>query len=168
MEIVNLKVVFGAPKVLEQLPIFKTLEEGAPEALDELKLDLRNLRPEWFARLLNVGAQNKICDFERPTPDMQQSRGVDQQLERMKLVQFQPSADDRAEVVRDMQAARAARKDWTIGAPRSCYRAVLTGRGWNMRTAVVEYLTIGLTSGLPSPAVEAQGPKALRVAAKNN
>ncbi|MDJ0447354.1 hypothetical protein [Methylocystis sp. JR02] len=146
VEFVNLKVVFGAPDVLGSLAIYKTLEKDDREKAATLKLDLRELRPEWFARLLNVGAQTKLCDFERATDEMQESRFIDKQLERMAFVTLSASPEDKAAVLRDMATAKAEKKEWTIGAPRSCYRATLTGRGWNIRTAIVEYLTIGLTT----------------------
>jgi hypothetical protein len=157
VEFVNLKVVFGSQDVLGSLPIFKSLEKGDPEKLAALKADLRELRPEWFSRLLNVGAQTKLCDFERATDEMQESRVIDKQLERMAFVALSPSPEDKAAVLRDMATAKAEKREWTIGAPRSCYRATLTDRGWNIRTAVLEYLTAGLTTAAAIPEASSRG-----------
>jgi hypothetical protein len=146
LEFVNLKIVFGSHDVLSSLKIYKDLEKGDPEQLAALKADLRELRPEWFPRLLNVGAQTKLCEFEHATDAMLEARRIDKQLETMALVTLSSSTEDKAAVLHDMATAKADKKEWTIGAPRSCYRATLTGRGWNIRTAVVEYLTFGLTA----------------------
>jgi hypothetical protein len=157
----NIKAAFQSPDVAPTIPIFKGWDDDKKASLIA---DIRVLKPEWFTRLLNVGAQNNLCEFERPTPRMREDLAMDHQLEELGLIKLEPSRDVQAAVMQEMRVKIAKGDPWKIGKPLACYVASLETRGWNVKTAILEYLSAGFASA-PTPGAEARGQhRAMRVA----
>lgn len=155
VELFNIKAAFEKSDGLEKLSAFNGLTEIQKA---ELLSDVSDIKTEWFARLLNAGALKGLCDYERPDEDMITALVVDRKLETMGLAQLDPAPKAKAEALRNMRAAGA---DWKIGAPRSCYDLTLTRRGWRLKAAILEYLTLGLAT-TKTPAIEARKSREAR------
>lgn len=160
-EALNLKVAFSETSVLEALPIFRTLDADTQATL---KSDLAHLDAEWLPRLLNVGALDGTCDFHRTTPDIREAVATDQKLQTLGLVDLRDAEDVKARVLENMKSALDKGKGWEAGAPSQCYHMTLTGRGWRIKTAVLEFLASGLSAGKTTTVVASANPVALRLA----
>jgi hypothetical protein len=152
IEIPNFKAAFKADAIGRTTQVFQRLSD---EMKANLTADMHILKPEWFVRLLNVGAQGKLCDYERPTAEMREDYATDRQLEALGLITLETSQEVKNEVLKEMRMKKSLGQPWEIGAPRSCYVTTMTERGWNVKTAIVEFLTAGFF-GATAPAAEAR------------
>jgi hypothetical protein len=151
----NVKAAFKVDQIAETTPIYASL----PTELKELlPADILSLKPAWVERLLYVGDQGKLCDFENADQKMTENYGVDRHLAVDGLIALRESREVKALVLEDMRRARAKGEDWSIGEPRFCYVTELTERGRNVKTALVQFLRAGF-------AVASTGAAEARVAA---
>lgn len=160
LEIPNMKVVFKSPEEAPAIALFGSLDEAAKHTLVK---DMSDLKPELFERLLNIGALPKLCEFEHPNAQILQDLSLDRKLKEMGLVKLEIAPDVRASVLEDMKRAIAAHNSWDIGQPVTCYLASLEPRGWNVKTAVLQYLSAGLGGAALRPEGQTQ-PKPAKVA----
>jgi hypothetical protein len=157
----NVKMAFGDATVLEALPVFKEIESGQRTTL---RADLKQLDAVSLPRLLNVGALEGTCQYDRTTPDIRAAYETDERLHDLGLVDMHNADDVKTRALAQMKTALDQGKEWEAGTPRHCYRMTLTGRGWRVKTAVLEFLSTGLTRNVaPGPAM-AQAHKHLKVA----
>jgi hypothetical protein len=155
VEAMNLKMAFTDSTVLEALPVFKQLESGQQATL---RADLQGLDGESLPRLLNVGTLEGTCDYDHTTPDIRASFETDERLHALGLVDMRAADDVKTRALAAMKTTLDQGKEWEAGTPRHCYRMTLTSRGWRVKSAVLEFLSAGLTHGAIAPAV-AQAPK---------
>lgn len=127
-----------------------------------LSTDILSLKPSWVVRLLYVGDNDNKCDFDNATESMEANFSTDRHLAADGLIVMTDDPQLKAKVVRIMREAKAARKPWTIGEPRSCYQTELTERGRNVKTALAEFLGAGFSAVAASP--EARAPRGVKVA----
>lgn len=161
LEIPNMKVVFKSPEEAPAIPFLVSLKGAEKENLFN---DIRNLKPELFERLLNIGALPNLCQFEHPDAQMLEDLSFDWKLRDMGLVKLESAPEVRASVLQDMKNKLAAHERWDIGQPVTCYVAKLETRGWNVKTAILQYLSAGLAGAVvPGPEGQAQ-PKSARAA----
>lgn len=157
----NVKMAFADSTVLEALPVFKEIEAGQRTTL---RADLKQLDADSLPRLLNVGALEGTCQFDHTTPDVRAAYETDERLHELGLVDMRNAEDVKTRALAQMKATLDQGKEWEAGTPRHCYRMVLTGRGWRVKTAVLEFLSTGLTRNVsPGPAM-AQAPRSVKVA----
>ncbi len=122
------------------------------------------MKPELFERLLNVGALSNLCEFEHPDAQMLEDLSLDYKLRDMGLAKLETAPEVQAAVAQEMRAKKAAGERWDIGKPLTCYVAKLETRGWNVKTAVLQYLSAGLAGAAAlHPDGQAQ-PKPARLA----
>lgn len=161
VEGLNIKVVFRSPEDAPAIPLLVSLDEPARDALFK---DIRSMKPELFERLLNVGALPNLCEFEHPDAQMLEDLSLDHKLRDMGLVKLDTAPEVQASVTQEMRARKMAGDRWDIGKPLSCYVARLESRGWNVKTAILQYLSSGLSGAAAlHPEGQAQ-PKPARVA----
>ena len=162
LELPSLKMAFRSTEAASVIPWFEGLSDDKKTMLTD---DIRELKPEWLERLLNVGALHNLCEYERPTPGMREEVAMDYKLEAMGLIKIAPSREVQAAAMRDMRQSLAENATgWTIGKPVSCYVATLKDRGWLVKTAVLQYLAAGLAN-VASPKAEAHSQrKEMRIA----
>lgn len=163
LELPSLKMAFRSPEAASAFPWFEGLSEDKKTMLTD---DIRELRPEWLERLLNVGALRNLCEYERPTPEMREQVAMDYKLEAMGLIQIQPSREVETAAMRDMrQSLTENAAGWTIGKPVACYVANLKDRGWLVKTAVLQYLAAGLANVANNEAGARNQRSVMRIAA---
>jgi hypothetical protein len=160
-EALNLKMAFSDAAVLEGLPVFKEIEPGQRTTL---RADLAQLDGDSLPRLLNVGGLDGTCDYERTTPDIRAAYETDTKLRSLGLVDMQVADDIKTRALALMKTTLDQGKEWEAGTPRHCYRMTLTGRGWRVKSAVLEFLSAGLTHAAPPMTVAQTSPRPLRVA----
>jgi hypothetical protein len=157
----NIKMAFNnEATVLEALPVYKEIDTGQRTTL---RADLNQLDGDTLPRLLNVGALDGTCEFDRTTPGIRAAYETDERLHDLGLVEMRNADDVKTRVVAQMKATIEQGKEWEAGAPRHCYRMTLTGRGWRVKSAVLEFLSNGLTHASPGLTL-ARAPKPVHVA----
>ncbi|TLG72799.1 rRNA methylase [Methylocystis sp. B8] len=145
----NVKAAFKVDQIAESTPIYQALPA---EMKDMLPDDIRSLRANWVERLLYVGDQGKLCDFEFADQKMIEDYNSDRHLSADGLITMKDSREIKAQVLEDMRQAKARNHDWRNGEPRSCYVTELTERGRNVKTALVQFLRAGFAAAT-APAV---------------
>jgi len=124
-----------------------------PENMKGLLLsnDLASLKKSWAVRLLYVNDGGIKCDYSNPTDEMAANLNIDRHLAVDGLIEMTDDPQLTSEAVALMKKARAEGKGWTIGEPRSCYRAKLTWRGANVKTALAEFLGAAFNAASAAP-----------------
>lgn len=139
----NVKAAFKVDQIAESTPIYQALPA---EMKDMLPDDIRSLRANWVERLLYVGDQGKLCDFEFADQKMIEDYNSDRHLSADGLITMKESREVKAQVLEDMRQAKARNREWRNGEPRSCYVTELTERGRNVKTALVQFLRAGFAA----------------------
>lgn len=152
----NIKLAFADSTVLEALPVFQEIETGQRTTL---RADLKQLDADSLPRLLNVGALDATCEYERTTPDIRAAYETDERLHDLGLVDMRNADDVKTHALAQMKTTLEQGKEWEAGTPRHCYHMTLTSRGWRVKSAVLEFLSTGLTHNLSPGTAMAQAPK---------
>lgn len=152
----NLKAAFKVDQIAQSAPIYQELPADMKDMLPD---DIRSLRATWVERLLYVGDQGKLCDFEFADQKMIEDFNSDRHLSADGLITMKDSREVKAQVLEDMRQAKAKNRDWRNGEPRSCYVTELTERGRNVKTALVQFLRAGFAAATGTPAAGRQPPK---------
>lgn len=129
-----------------------------------LSNDLLALKERWVVRLLYVEAPGIKCDYATPTDRMAADLNADRHLAADGLITMDDDPALKAQVLKAMRDAKASRQPWTIGEPRACYRAALTWRGNNVKTALAEFIGSAFAAASESPEARAARAK-VRLAA---
>lgn len=124
-----------------------------------LSNDLLSLKENWVVRLLYIEAPGVKCDYPKPTDKMAADLNADRHLAADGLIAMEDDPQLKAQVQKAMRDAKAANQPWTIGEPRSCYRASLTWRGNNVKTALAEYIGSAFAAASDSPEARAARAK---------
>lgn len=160
----NVKAAFKVDQIAQATPIYAAL----PAELKELlPADILSLKPAWVERLLYVGDQGKLCEFENGNQKMTEDYSSDRHLVADGLIAMKESREAKAQVLEDMRRAKAKNEDWTIGEPRFCYVTELTERGRNVKTALVQFLRTGFavaTTGTSEARAPVAGVKVAGIA----
>lgn len=159
-EAFNVKAAFKVDKIAESTAIYASLP---PEMKELLPADILSLRPSWVERILYVGDQGKLCDFQFADKKMTEDRNSDLHLAADGLIRMEDAPRIRTEVLKEMREAKAKGEDWTIGEPKSCYATQLTERGRNVKTALVQFLREGFSVAATGKS-EARGAAGMKVA----
>lgn len=120
-----------------------------------LSNDLRALKRSWAIRLLYVEDPTPKCDYANPTGQMKSDLASDRHLAAEGLIALDEDSDLKAAAMAKMKAAKAEGRPWTIGEPRSCYKARLTWRGQNVKTALAEFLGAAFVAASAAPEARA-------------
>jgi hypothetical protein len=152
----NMKAAFKVDQIAESTPIYQDLPA---EMKDMLPDDIRSLRGTWVERLLYVGDQGKLCDFEFASQKMSEDYNADRHLAADGLITMKDSREVKAQVLEDMRQAKLKNDAWPNGEPRLCYVTELTKRGRNVKTALVQFLRAGFAAATGTPAAGRQNPK---------
>lgn len=136
----NVKAAFKVDQIAQATPIYAALPTEMKELLP---VDILSLKSAWVERLLYVGDQGKLCDFENADQKMAEGYSADRHLAADGLIAMKESREVRAQVLEDMRRAKAKGDDWSIGEPRFCYVSELSERGRNVKTALVQFLRAG-------------------------
>ncbi|MBM3577846.1 MAG: rRNA methylase [Alphaproteobacteria bacterium] len=142
-EAFNVKAAFKVDQIAESAPIYHALPSDMRDMLPD---DIRSLRANWVERLLYVGDQGKLCDFESADQKMIEDYNSDKHLSADGLITMKDSREVKAQVLEDMRQAKARNREWRNGEPRSCYVTELTERGRNVKTALVQFLRAGFAA----------------------
>ena len=145
----NVKAAFRVDQIAQATPIYQALPA---EMKDMLPDDIRSLRASWVERLLYVGDQGKLCEFESPNQRMVEDHNADRHLSADGLITMKDSREVKAQVLEDMRQAKARNRGWPNGEPRSCYVTELTERGRNVKTALAQFLRAGFAAATGTPA----------------
>jgi len=143
LEAFNMKAAFKVDRIAESAPIYQALPSDMRDILPD---DILSLRPGWVERLLYVGDQGKLCDFESADQKMIEDFNSDRHLSADGLITMKDSREVKAQVLEDMRQAKAKSREWPNGEPRSCYVTELTERGRNVKTALVQFLRAGFAA----------------------
>ena len=152
----NVKAAFKVDQIAQSTPIYQDLPADMKQMLPD---DILSLRAAWVERLLYVGDQGKLCDFEFADQKMSEDHNADQHLAADGLIAMRDSREVKAQVLEDMRQAKAKNRDWPNGEPRSCYVTELTERGRNVKTALVQFLRAGFATAAGAPAGRRSSPK---------
>jgi len=147
----NMKAAFKVDQIAQSTPIYQDLPAEMKDMLPE---DIRSLRASWVERLLYVGDQGKLCDFEFADQKMTEDYSSDRHLSADGLITMKDSREVKAQVLEDMRQAKAKNREWRNGEPRSCYVTELTERGRNVKTALVQFLRAGFAAATGIPATQ--------------
>ena len=139
----NMKAAFKVDQIAESTPIYQDLPADLKDMLPE---DIRSLRATWVERLLYVGDQGKLCDFEFANQKMIEDYNADRHLAADGLITMKDSREVKAQVLEDMRQAKLKSEEWPNGEPRVCYVTELTKRGRNVKTALVQFLRAGFAA----------------------
>ncbi|NUJ81439.1 rRNA methylase [Methylocystis sp. FS] len=150
----NVKAAFRVDQIAQATPIYQDLPA---DMKDMLPVDIRSLRASWVERLLYVGDQGKLCEFESPNKKMVEDHNADRHLSADGLITMKDSREVKAQVLEDMRQAKARNRGWPNGEPRSCYVTELTERGRNVKTALAQFLRAGFAAATGTPAAR-RGP----------
>ncbi len=152
----NVKAAFKVDQIAQSTEIYQALPA---EMKDMLPDDILSLRPGWVERLLYVGDQGKLCDFEFADQKMTEAYNTDRHLAADGLISMKDSREVKAQVLEEMRQAKAKNREWPNGEPRSCYVTELTERGRNVKTALVQFLRAGFAAAAVAPAGRRDGSK---------
>lgn len=144
----NVKAAFKVEQIAPSTPIYHALPA---EMKDMLPDDILSLRASWVERILYVGDQGKLCDFEFADPKMSEDYNADRHLAADGLITMKDSREVKAQVLEDMRQAKAKNREWPNGEPRSCYVTELTERGRNVKTALAQFLRAGFAAAAGTP-----------------
>ncbi|MFO1102081.1 MAG: rRNA methylase [Methylocystis sp.] len=156
----NVKAAFKVDQIAESSAIYQALPADMKEMLPD---DILSLRPGWVERILYVGDQGKLCDFEFANQKMSEDLNADRHLAADGLITMKDSREVKAQVLEEMRQAKARNHEWPNGEPRACYVTELTERGRNVKTALVQFLRAGFAAAAAAPAAPHDGSK-LKVA----
>ncbi|MGD9658157.1 MAG: rRNA methylase [Methylocystis sp.] len=156
----NLKAAFKVDQIAQSTAIYQALPA---EMKDMLPDDILSLRAAWVERILYVGDQGKLCDFEFASQKMSEDFNADRHLAADGLITMKDSREVKALVLEEMRQAKAKNREWPNGEPRSCYVTELTERGRNVKTALVQFLRAGFAVAAVAPTAPRDGSK-LKVA----
>lgn len=145
----NVKAAFKVDQIAESTAIYQALPADMKEMLPD---DILSLRPGWVERILYVGDQGKLCDFEFANPKMSEDLNADRHLAADGLITMKDSREVKAQVLDEMRQAKARNREWPNGEPRGCYVTELTERGRNVKTALVQFLRAGFAAAAATPA----------------
>jgi hypothetical protein len=145
----NVKAAFKVDQIAQSTAIYEALPADMKEMLPD---DILSLRPGWVERILYVGDQGKLCDFEFATQKMSNDYNADRHLAADGLITMKDSREVKAQVLEEMRQAKARNREWPNGEPRSCYVTELTERGRNVKTALVQFLRAGFAAAAGTPA----------------
>lgn len=120
-----------------------------------LTKDLLSLKEGWVVRLLYIEAPGVKCDYTKPTDKMASDINADRHLAADGLITMEDDPQLKAQVLKAMRDARTSGAPWTIGEPRFCYRASLTWRGNNVKTALAEFIGSAFAAASDSPQARA-------------
>lgn len=151
----NVKAAFKVDQIAQGTPIYAALPAEMKEMLPS---DILSLKPAWVERLLYVGDQGKLCEFDNADQKMAEGYNADRHLAADGLISLKESREVKAQVLEDMRRVRAKGDDWTIGEPRFCYVTELSERGRNVKTALVQFLRAGFAVAATGSA-EARGSR---------
>lgn len=147
----NVKAAFKVDQIAQSTPIYQDLPA---DMKDMLPADIRSLRANWVERILYVGDQGKLCDFEFADQKMNDDYSSDRHLSADGLITMKESREVKAQVLEDMRQAKAKNREWRNGEPRSCYVTELTERGRNIKTALVQFLRAGFAAATGTPGTQ--------------
>ncbi len=145
----NVKAAFKVDQIAESTQIYQALPAEMKEMLPD---DILSLRASWVERILYVGDQGKLCDFEFPDQKLSEDYNADRHLAADGLITMKDSREVKAQVFEEMRQAKAKNEEWPNGEPRSCYVTELTKRGRNVKTALVQFLRAGFGAATGAPA----------------
>ena len=100
----NVKAAFRVDQIAQATPIYQALPADMKDMLPD---DIRSLRASWVERLLYVGDQGKLCEFESPTQKMIEDHNADRHLSADGLITMKDSREVKAQVLEDMRQAKA-------------------------------------------------------------
>jgi len=134
IEVAGVKIGFDRASVSAQLD-FPYLSAAQK---DTVQAKLKNLEPDEFERLMNVGELKNLCDFEKPSVEMRRMIALDYQLSDKGLTALKDSPALQKEVeaaisAKEKESGRAS----SIGHARACYTLELTDLGRNAKTALL-------------------------------
>lgn len=160
-EAFNLKAAFKVDQIAQSAPIYQALPAEMRGTLPD---DILSLRASWVERILYVGDQGKLCDFESADQKMSEDYNADRHLAADGLITMKDSREIKAQVLEDMRQAKARNREWPNGEPRSCYVTELTERGRNVKTALVQFLRAGFAAATTPAARSEPKPKVTAMA----
>ena len=104
---------------------------------DAAAASIANLKPDEFARLMEVGSLGKPCEYEHPTTQMRSDVAVDYWLQEKGLVLLETDDKARTDAIAELDSKKALGEAIAIGNPRICYAIKLTAVGQDVKTALV-------------------------------
>ncbi len=135
LEIAGFKVSLSEDAVSDALAEYAA---DPSEISPEVTNAIHALRPDEYARLMDVGQLDGLCEYARPSAKMREDVAIDYELAEKKLTWIADSPDTLANV-RSYLAEKAAAGDASAnGRALSCYDMTLTELGRNVKTALVQ------------------------------
>jgi hypothetical protein len=158
VEFYGLKLNFTATTVDTNLKLeyteadFKKLGVDDSAAYKSRVLALiHGLDSKEFVRLMYVGQLKNLCEFENPSTEMRNAVALDYGLRDKGLTRIEVSPAT-LELVRVNVAKLAAQgKSLDIGYPRGCYDMTLAEDGYNVKTVLVNKLSVAFDGGRTAP-----------------
>ncbi len=99
---------------------------------------IAKLEPEEYARLMEIGQLNGLCEFEKPSAKMRGDVALDYGLDEKGLAKVTDDPKTRGDVAAFLERKAAEGEKIENGRPLSCYDLALTDLGRDVKTALVQ------------------------------
>ncbi len=108
---------------------------------------IQGLDSKEFVRLMYVGQLKNLCEFENPSTEMRNDVALDYGLRDKSLTKIEISPATLESVRAELAKMVAQGKSLDNGYPSKCYDMTLTDDGYNVKTVLVDNLSLAFGEG---------------------
>ncbi len=108
---------------------------------------IQGLDSKEFVRLMYVGQLKNLCEFENPSTEMRNDAALDYGLRDKSLTKIEISPATLESVRAELAKLVAQGKSLDNGYPSKCYDMTLTDDGYNVKTVLVDNLSLAFGEG---------------------
>lgn len=108
---------------------------------------IQGLDSKEFVRLMYVGQLKNLCEFDNPSTDMRNDVALDYGLRDKGFVKIEVSPGTLDSVRAALTKIAAQGKSLDNGYPSKCYDITLTDDGYNVKTVLVDNLSLAFGEG---------------------
>lgn len=108
---------------------------------------IQGLNSKEFVRLMYVGQLKNLCEFDKPSTEMRNDIALDYGLHDRGFVKIEVSPATLDSVRAQLAKIAAQGKSLDNGYPSKCYDMTLTDDGYNVKTVLVDNLSLAFGEG---------------------